>query len=503
LQSSITLTDLSFAWPDGSVALESLSASFGRGRTGLVGRNGSGKSTLLRLIAGELAPTGGSIVLSGDVGYLRQGLALDEGATLGDLLGIRTRLDALAALERGDLSAYDAIGDDWDIAERAHAALASFGVGVDDFDRAVDQLSGGETVLAALAGLSLGGAPITLLDEPTNNLDSRARDALYAAVEAWRGTLVVVSHDRTLLELVDDIAELHSNGLRLFGGPYSHYEEVLAAERSTAERLLRAAEQELRAEKRQRIEAETAIARRARAGRKAAESLPKIFANEHRKRAEVTAGKVRGIMADRARDAEESVEAASNRLRDDDRIRIDLPGTAVPAQRRLLTVDLPHGGVLEVVGPERIAITGDNGVGKTTLLERIARGGTPALGYLPQRLAVLDDDASVLENVPAASPREARALLARFLLRGRVVEQPASRLSGGERFRVALARVLLADPPPQVLLLDEPTNNLDIASIDQLVDALSAYRGALIVVSHDRDFLSRIGLTRSIELVAP
>jgi ATPase subunit of ABC transporter with duplicated ATPase domains len=129
---------------------------------------------------------------------------------------------------------------------------------------------------------------------------------------------------------------------------------------------------------------------------------------------------------------------------------------------------------------------------------------TDRVGYLPQRLDGLEDDATVLENVrsaaPAVPPVVVRNRLARFLLRGGTVERAVGTLSGGERFRVALARLLLADPPPQLLVLDEPTNNLDLQSIDQLVDALRGFRGALLVVSHDNAFLGRLDLTATLAL---
>jgi len=163
-----------------------------------------------------------------------------------------------------------------------------------------------------------------------------------------------------------------------------------------------------------------------------------------------------------------------------------------------------------------VALVGPNGVGKTSLLEQMLQGApaTPGrasgelhvsrVGYLTQRLDGLDDSASALANVGAAAPHstpgEIRNQLARLLVRGDSVERPVATLSGGERFRVSLARLLLADPPAQLLVLDEPTNNLDVRSVEQLVEALDSYRGALIIVSHDDGFLARAELDAVIEI---
>jgi ATPase subunit of ABC transporter with duplicated ATPase domains len=512
---SVVLTRLTFAWPDGTVALRDLTASFTTGRTGLVGRNGAGKSTLLRLVAGELVPTSGSVTTTGDVAYLPQHLTVrDEGASVADLLGVGARLRAFRLIESGTAdpdrleAAFEALADDWEVEQRAADAARTAGLDVADLDRPARTLSGGETILAALAGLRLADTPVTLLDEPTNNLDRDARARLYAMVEAWRRTLVVVSHDRTLLDLMDSTAELREASLEVYGGTYSAYEEHLAVQQEAAARAVRTAEQRLRTEKRERIEAETKIARSAKAGKKAAESMPKILANARKNAAEATAGRTRALADDRLEKARAAVENAESRVRDDDHIHVDLPGTEVPSGRRLLELDGADGRPIVLQGPERVALGGPNGAGKTTLIESLLglrpasgepRGRllTERVGYLAQRLTLPDDDASVLDTVRSASPEltpgEVRNRLARFLLRGSTVDRPVRTLSGGERFRVALARVLLADPPPQLLVLDEPTNNLDLASVDQLAEALDGYRGALLVVSHDDAFLERIG----------
>ncbi|GAA1785578.1 ABC-F family ATP-binding cassette domain-containing protein [Streptomonospora arabica] len=513
---SIVCSELSFEWPDGTAVFSGLNASFDSGRTGLIGLNGSGKSTLLKLITGRLAPASGGIRVDGDIGHLDQRLTLDTGQTVAELLGIDRIRAALRAIELGDAAEanFTAVGDDWDIEERAAAELERFGIaltGAEPLDRTVASLSGGEAVLTALAGLILRRPAVTLLDEPTNNLDGRARALLYQAVEAWRGVLVVVSHDRELLERVDRIAELREGKIRVWGGNYSAYTEQLAAEQEAAQRAVRTAEGGVRREKRQLIEARTKLDRRERYGRKMNETKrePKVVMGQRKRDAQVSAGKHRIMQTGKVEEAEQALAESESAVRDDDRIRIRLPDTEVPAGRSVLELDAPQGRI-SVRGPERIALTGDNGTGKTTLLQAVAGSGAhpvvavarvaDRVGYLPQRLDLLDDRMSVLENVraaaPSAPPQRVRADLARFLIRGDRVEDRAGVLSGGERFRVTLACLLLADPPPQLLLLDEPTNNLDLHSVDRLTEALAAYRGALIVAGHDTAFLAGLGITR-------
>ncbi|MEU1721340.1 ABC-F family ATP-binding cassette domain-containing protein [Nonomuraea sp. NPDC005692] len=523
---SIVVDQVSFGWPDGTMVLDGLDAAFPAGRTGLIGANGSGKSTLLKVIAGELTPGSGSVSVTGEVGYLPQNVPLEGGRTVSDLLEISGKRAALHAVESGDVAEehFTAIGDDWDVEERARAELDRLGLGHVGLDRTVATLSGGEAVMVALAAQILKRPAVLLLDEPTNNLDLDARQRLYAAVSAYPGVLVVVSHDRALLDLVDQIAELRDAAVRLYGGNLSDYEEQVAAEQEAAERTVRTAEGEVRRQQRELIEARTRLDRRRRNARKAFENkkVPKIVAGGLKMKAQVSAGKHRALHQERLAEARGRLTEAELAVRDDAEIRVELPGTAVPAGRTLLTLPLdrpdrpdrpddPDGtpgrdGLkaldrLVVRGPERIALLGPNGSGKTTLLRRIVEHGAHVpVRYLPQRLDVLDDALSVVDNVravaPAASVNDVRARLARFLFRGARADQPVGTLSGGERFRATLAALLSADPPPQLLLLDEPTNNLDMSSVRQLSQALAAYRGALVVASHDVPFLETLGITR-------
>ena len=210
MSAAIACSDLGFSWPDGAPVLDGVTASFGPGRTGLIGVNGSGKSTLLKLIAGELRPGSGTIRTRGEVGYLPQAITLGTRRSVSDLLGITTARNALHAIEAGETGegAYAAIGDDWDVEERARAWLNRLGLENLSLDDRVERLSGGEIIGVGLAALFLRRPDILLLDEPTNNLDLDARKRLYDAVASWTGVMVIVSHDRELLGLVDQIADL-------------------------------------------------------------------------------------------------------------------------------------------------------------------------------------------------------------------------------------------------------------------------------------------------------
>ncbi|MFI8090113.1 ABC-F family ATP-binding cassette domain-containing protein [Streptomyces sp. NPDC086080] len=517
---SLTCTSLAFTWPDGTAVFDGLDAAFGPGRTGLVGVNGSGKSTLLKLIAGELTPADGTVRVAGEVGYLPQNVTLDTALRVDEALGIAARRAALHAIEAGDAAEehFEAVGDDWDVEERALATLGELGLGHIGLDRTVGEVSGGESVLLRLASLLLRRPDVLLLDEPTNNLDLYARRRLYAAVANWPGVMVVVSHDRELLELVDQIADLRSGGITWYGGNYSAYEEALAVEQEAAERMVRVAEADFRKQKRELVDAQVKLARRKRYGQKMFEQKrePKIVMGARKRAAQVSAGKHRIMHEEKVAEARERLDDAAEAVRDDDEIRVDLPYTAVPPGRDVLTLrdlGLAYGarvdGGLDLRGPERVALIGRNGAGKTTLLRTMAGELEPVSGearahvplrFLPQRLDVLDAELTVAENVarfaPGATNNRIRARLARFLFRGARADQKADTLSGGERFRAALAALMLAEPAPQLLMLDEPTNNLDMASVRQLTTALESYEGALIVASHDLPFLASIGITR-------
>lgn len=522
----LTLDGLSYSTPDGRSLFDNLTLAFGAERTGLVGRNGVGKSTLLRIVLGELAPAAGAVTLRGRVGVLRQAPQPPPGATVAALLGVDQALARLRRAEAGTASEEDFAEADWTLEARLEAALAEVDLADLDLERPASSLSGGQVTRATLAGLLAAEPDLLVLDEPTNNLDAAARDLVAAVLGRWKGGAIVVSHDRTLLRKMDRIVELTSIGAQVYGGGYDLYAERKAEADAAAQRELADAEKQvtrvnrevqIAAERKQRKDA---AGKRARAKNDA----PKILLDAKQQRAEASGARAVRL-ADRLRgDAAEALADADAKVERIRRLAFDLPPSGLAAGKTVLALDevgfgwpggepLLNGVSLKVVGPERVAVSGPNGSGKTTLIRLVHGELTPTAGrvtrgvkaaFLDQQTALLGDDPTLVAAFrrlnPKASENAARAALARFLFRNTTAEKPVAALSGGERLRAALAAVLLGDDPPQLLILDEPTNHLDLDSIGAVEAALWGYDGALLVVSHDRDFLEAVGVEREISL---
>jgi len=519
----LSLSHVSFSWPDGRAVFRDLTFTLPLGLSGIVGRNGIGKTTLSRLAAGSLAPDAGSVMRPERFAFVPQDLTLAVDDAVADVLGIGSTMRAVRAIEAGstDPADYDAVGDDWLVEDRARAVLDSLGLSRIGLDRYVGQMSGGEATMLAVGAALLDEPDVMLLDEPTNNLDADARELLVTALQGRPGATAVITHDRTLLAQVERIGELRELGdrtteLRWYGGALDDFEAAVVLERGAAERAAASAGQDLARQRGDLVAHVEGAGAKRRQGEKAAATKRYIggVADAKRRRAQVTDARLRRVHEARIEASAQRLAEARAAIERDRSIRVELPETAVPSRRvvvraRGLATRMGAWADVDVVGPERIVIAGPNGSGKTTLIETLLGLRLPAAGsvdlrvpagYLPQRLDLLDDALSVVDNVrsraPSAPPQEVRDQLGQFQFRGTAAESLAGTLSGGERFRAALACVLLARPAPQLLVLDEPTNSLDFESQGQLVQALDGFEGALLVASHDPAFVDGIGATR-------
>ncbi|WP_371143059.1 ABC-F family ATP-binding cassette domain-containing protein [Burkholderia cepacia] len=524
----VALHHVSFRFDDGVTLFDSLDLSIDRTPTGIVGRNGIGKSQLAQLIAGRCAPSTGTIDRSTQVAYVAQ--QHDDAAagprTVAQLAALDAPLGALARLAdgRAEPHDFDLIGDRWDLAERLRTALDAAGLHDVRADTPAQALSGGQRARVALIGALLSGAGLLVLDEPTNHLDAPGRAWLRAALDGWRGGLVIVSHDRALLADVQRIVELTPQGVRSYGGNYAFYRAQRDADQDAAQAALDNARAE-RGRARRRLEQEhDTIQRHAAASLRDAKTANlSSGAKQSRKgAARNIMGQVRRHQNDFKATLDERVQQAAARVEADAPVLVSLPGTEVSARRQLFTLErarLPWGiaAAADAItwsasGPVRIALTGPNGCGKSTLLRMLAGELAPCSGtctthvsaaYLDQRLALLDPERSIVEQLglldtPLAEG-ELRSRLALLQLDAARATQPARQLSGGERLKAALACALWRGTPAQLLLLDEPTNHLDLESVRAIEAALAGFPGAIVVASHDTAFLAALDPTHTMQ----
>ena len=488
--------DISFNTGDGFV-LRNISASFGAERIGLVGKNGIGKTTLLRLLVGELKPTRGKIERIARVAYLPQHHKLD----------LSQRVSAI-------------------VGAKGPEKFGQFGLKNIKVDRVLGSLSGGERMKVMLAGLLASNPDFLVFDEPTNDLDSASREAIYNLVNRWKGGMLVVSHDRKLLRLMDRILELSEQGLKAYGGNYDVYKEQKDIENAAAARNLVHAREGLKTAGTQAQTTEERQRERLKRGKERREKIgmSRLELGHMKETSENTTARLRKVHIQRVKNAKRALEEARVKIPPENNIKVDLSSTEVPtgklvAALKKIKFSYPGSEPLfdnfsfEMYGPMRIAVKGPNGSGKTTFVKLILKELEPVAGetilgaqriaYLDQNVAKLREEDTLLENAKRISGLEdeaARKWLARFLFKDAEVFKKVEVLSGGERMRAALACILAGDKPPQLLVLDEPTNNLDLSSIERIESALMNYRGALIVISHDEDFVRNIGVEEEIEL---
>ncbi|NKF24982.1 ABC-F family ATP-binding cassette domain-containing protein [Pseudomonas sp. BGM005] len=515
----VSLNQLGFQFANGETIFTALNLKFDHTPTAIVGRNGVGKSVLARLIAGHWRPTSGSVTRAVAATYVAQTFVTLPGETVAETTGSAEIFQALGRMNRGcgSVEDFDLIGEQWDLADRLRRLLDDAGLSNIAFTDLTEHLSGGQQARVALIGAFLSRAPLLILDEPTNHLDASGRQWLMSALERWQTGLIVVSHDRQLLDRMSRIVELNASGAVEFGGNYTAFREHQRIHQAAAQARLEQARSERQRERiRLRREHDT-IQRHAANSRRNAETA-NIASFEYvaiKGAAREIMGRVRQGHQDRKSELDAQVRDAYAKVQPEDSVLINLPGSAVPNNRQICTLIearlpwLPGDALnLAIHGPMRIAVIGPNGCGKSTLLKVLAGELAPLEGiatthvpfaFLDQQLAQLDDQRSIIEQLmtqgAALSEGTLRSYLAHLQLDANRATGPCASLSGGERLKAALALALWRTDPAQLLLLDEPTNHLDLPSVEAFERALQTFPGTIVAVSHDQDFLEALNPT--------
>ena len=499
-------------------------------KTALIGNNGEGKSTLLKIIAGELQPTYGQIIVETEPYYVPQIFGQFNHLNIAQALLIEDKLNALKEILNGNTSEenFNLLNDDWTIEDRCKEALNYWQLDDLDLSQKMETLSGGQKTKVFLAGISIHQSELVLLDEPSNHLDVSGRRLLYDFIQATKGSLIVVSHDRKLLNLLDTVCELSKQGIKVYGGNYDFYKEQKQIENNALNQDIQSKEKALRKAKekeRETIERQQKLDTRAQKGLGKA-GLPKIVSNTWKNSAERSTAKIASVHSEKIGGISQDLQELRSALPDIDKMKFGFGNSALHKGKILFTakdINFAYNTQplwkdnlnFQITSGERIALKGQNGSGKTTLIKLILGDIEPQTGtiyradnkavYIDQDYSLLDNKLKVYEqaqqfNGSSLQEHEIKIRLNRFLFTKDDWDKSCSALSGGERMRLLLCCLTINSKSPDIIIFDEPTNNLDIQNVEILTAAINEYQETLIVVSHDETFLEQINIERTIEL---
>ena len=556
----ISIQQISYIHPDKEVLFSDLNFAISKGqKLGLVGNNGCGKSTLLQIIAGQLSPSSGVIVRPDDLYYIPQHFGQYDSLTIAQVLHIDSKQQALHAILAGDASTenFTLLDDDWNIEERSVAALDLWGLGQFPLSHPMHLLSGGEKTRVFLAGMDIHNPSVILMDEPTNHLDISGRQRLYDWVEKWRSTLLVVSHDRTLLNLLPEICELEKHQITYYGGNYEFYKEQKALMQEALRQRIEEKEKALRiARKVARETAERRDKQNAR-GEKAniKKGVPRIVLNALQGKSEKSTSKLNSVHQEKAEKLTDERNQLRGSLSPTAALKTDFNSSSLHTGKTLVTAKEINFGYyanvndhdsqyendcssenntsgsngnnppaqplwqtpisFQLKSGDRLRIEGTNGSGKTTLLKIITGQLEPQEGtltradfsyvYLNQEYSIIDERNSILKQAYAFNSRnlpehEIKIILNRYLFPASEWDKSCRKLSGGEKMRLAFCCLMISNNTPDMFILDEPTTNLDIQSIEIITTTIKKYAGTVIAISHDNYFIQEIGIDQSIAL---
>ncbi len=526
----IITKQLTYTHPDKEALFHDISFSVEKGdKVAIVGNNGVGKSTLLKVIAGESFPSSGEVILSGQPYYVPQHFGQYSRLTIAQALKIDRKLDALHAILAGDASAenFTILDDDWTIEERALGALSLWGLDYVALSQPMESLSGGEKTRVFLSGIAVHDPQIILMDEPTNHLDFAVRDKLYNLIESSGATIVVVSHDRILLSKLSSIYELRKDEIVYYPGNYEFYKEQKEIEINSLQARLEDKEKELRLARKTAREAAERKQKHEVRGKKQniKKGVGKMAMDTLQDKAEKSASKLKDVHRGKMDSIAGDIAGLQAAIPDLKAMKTDFGESSLHTGKILVSakdVNYAYGDKplwnkplnFTIKSGDRIAIKGNNGSGKTTLLKLVTGKLLPTEGamvradfsyvYLDQEYSIIDDRLTVFEQAEQFAhgmcDYEIKSILNRFLFTHDMWDKQCSRLSGGEKMKLALCCLMLSADTPDMFILDEPTNNIDIQNIGILTATVRDYKGTVVVVSHDGYFVDEIGAEINYEL---
>ena len=510
-----TFSSCSFSLTNGDVLYNDIQLQLDAGLSALIGRNGAGKSVLAAQLASQYPADCYLLTQLLPVHWQQQNIA--------ELLGISAKLEALQQVAEGGYSddALALIEQHWTLADDLRNELIRINATADIWLNC-NQLSGGQLSQLRLWWAFYQPKRLLILDEPSNHLDSQARQWLWRQLSRFlsrrNSAVLLISHDRQLLQQTSVIYELNSLGLRRYGGNYAFYQQQHQLQQSALQQQRQQAEQKLAQQQRAAQIAAERAAKRRQQGEKQRGSQASILLDYQKNRAQSA------VSARRSQEQQQLQQTQQQLLHLKAQQEVIKPQqfylrTPLSAGNKLLVnavaLQLARGGTAALSfswrSQQRIQLQGANGCGKSSLLKTLAGALQPAGGelqlncavqYLDQYFSLLHQAGSALDNLrsysPALSETDARTLLASAGLRGDKALTPAGQLSGGERMKLAM--LMVSQHSDSLLLLDEPDNHLDLASKQLLAQALQQYPAGFVVVSHDPDFVSQLGIDTQLHL---
>lgn len=529
---SIILSSVSFHYYNQQSLFEYMNLSVMSGRkVSVIGNNGTGKSTLLKLIAGELTVSSGSVQCISAPYYIPQQIGI-TGISVSQVLGVSDKIEALHAICNGsdEYELYDILADDWNIESRCRAALDTWGLFNIELTTPIDSLSGGEKTKLFLAGIAVHHPAIILLDEPTNHLDYTSRQRFYEFLHNSKATVIVVSHDVTLLNLLEDTYELSPKGLKLYGGNYDFYKIQKEIGEQALNQLIDTEETSLKLACKKAQEVNERQEKRIRQGDRNKNQLTRAMRNKAKDDGERTSSRLKDKHVDIIHENRQRLSDLRQKQNAICELKLNFDNTLLHNGKMLVSAHQVNFKYekkellwqksldVEIRSGERIHLKGDNGTGKTTLLKLLIGELLPSVGeiikvdfsfvYLDQEYSKIKTSQTLLElaqeyNCHNLLEHEIKLRLHRALFPKEMWDKSCHMLSGGEKMRLYLCCLMISNHMPDLFILDEPTNNLDLLSLDVLTSTIKNYRGTLLVISHDKRFVEKIGITKVIELKVP